>query len=832
MIFADNVSNIPQTITQPNGKTINCLGSGDEFYHYLHDANGYTIVQNPKDGFFYYGVRSGETIIPSAYVAGTVNLAKVGLEKEVKISERLYYERRAKFENPLKSTMSAPTKGLVNSLCIYISFADDSLFTRNRAYFKDMWSATDKSSVSDYFKETSYNQLDLEIYHYPVSPDSVTVSYKDIFPRNYYLPKTNANPDGYDGDSGTREQSMLKRAVEFVQNQIPDTVDIDKNKDGVVDNICFVIQGNSSAWADLLWPHKTGFYSFEVRVKGARINSYFLTMENGFGAGTMCHELCHIFGAPDLYNYSTATQPNPPKPVGEWCLMGNSQNIPQGICGFLKYKYIHWITNLPEINKSGVYSLKPMSQPSGNLFKIKSPFSRTEFFVLEYREKEGRYESSLPGTGLIVYRINTNVGSGNAAGPPDEIYIYRPGGSISEKGIIGSAALFPPNRTSLNDKTNPGCFLWNNGQGGQGGLDLFNLHFAGDSIIFEINIDPLLPPAKLDYNPGNGLVDLSWRPSLSTDFRTYYLYRNGDRYASTTLPTYRDSVVVEGQTYSYFVTAYYEGVNTGESDKSNEVTYSPKRIQSLPYKEDFEQPGHGWKIKGNVEGFQWGDATSLAMQTNNSTKFLGANSVAAGQNTVCSDYAITPRLNLYNKTKVYAHFEYSLKRWQKLDHLKVFFRKNQNYQWVLIIDLPTSGIDTNFKWEKYNLELPADCYTAEAQLGFQYDDGNDLGYGAAIDNVVIDEVATSGIENNPENFSAKLYPNPAENETTLEISGGLAAQVTIKLISIDGKILWSKVSENQPLKQETISLKGISKGLYYVVVEASDEVIIKSLIKN
>ncbi|MFA5815266.1 MAG: M6 family metalloprotease domain-containing protein [Bacteroidales bacterium] len=831
LIFADNVENVPQTITQPNGKIINCLGSGDEYYHRLHDANGYTIVLNPQDGFFYYGIRSGETVIPSRYVAGTVNPASVGLEKGVKISEQLYAERRAKFETPLKSVQGTPTRGLVNTLCFYISFADDSVFTRNRKYFKEMWSATDKSSVQDYFKEISYNTLDLEIYHFPVSPDTVTVSYKDIHPRNYYLPKSATNPDGYDGDNADREHSMLKRAVEFVQNQIPADVDVDMNDDGIVDNICFVIQGNSSAWADLLWPHAWGLFSYDVRVKGAQVNGYFLTMENGFGAGTMCHELGHIFGAPDLYHYSSSGKTGPDA-VGGWCLMCGSADPPQSICGFLKLKYNHWITDLPEITESGVYSLKPLSQPTDNLYKIKSPFSRTEYFVLEYRRKVGRYESSAPGTGLVVYRINPGAGNGNAGGPPDEVYVYRPGGSITEVGSLGSAAMIAPSKRAINDKTDPNCFLWNNGESGPGGLDLFNVSAAGDSITFEVKINHLFPPTELDYSPGNGVVDLSWEPSMAQDLRTYYVYRNGARYASTTLSTFRDNDIVEGQTYTYSVAAYYQGEYTGESVKSNEVTYTPKGIQTLPYKEDFEQSSHGWKIKGNVEGFQWGDATSLAMQTINTTKFLGANSVAAGAGTMCSDYAITPRLNLFGKNKVYLHFDYSLKRWQQLDHLKIYFRRNRNEIWVPIIDLPTSGIGAGFKWKKYNLELPADCYTSEAQIGFQYDDGNDLGYGAALDNVVIDEELASGIETNLENLVINLYPNPAGDETTLEISGTASGQVSLKLISIDGKTLWSKIRQNQAEGQETINLKGIAKGMYYIIIETTDQVIIKSVIKQ
>ncbi|MFA6482637.1 MAG: M6 family metalloprotease domain-containing protein [Bacteroidales bacterium] len=831
LVFADNVVNIPQTITQPNGQVINCLGSGDEFYHWLHDANGYTIVLNPQDGYFYYGIRSGDDVVPSKWVAGVVNPALVGLEKGVKISEALYAERRAKFETPLKSVNGSPTKGLVNSLCIYISFADDSVFTQTRAYFKDMWQATGKFSVQDYFKEISYHTLDLQIRHFPDSPDTLNLCYKDSHPRRYYLPKTNSNPDGYDGDNGVREHTMLKNAVESILSQIPADVDVDMNDDGLVDNVCFVIQGNSSAWADLLWPHAWSLFTYDVRIKGAKIGSYFLTMENGFGAGTMCHELGHVFGAPDLYHYASSGKTGPDA-VGGWCLMCGSANPPQSICGFLKLKYNHWIMDLPEITESGVYSLKPTTEPENNLYKIKSPFSKTEYFVLEYRKREGRYESSIPGTGLLVYRINPGAGNGNAGGPPDEVYVYRPGGTITEVGSLNAAAMVAPTRTSIGDKTDPNAFLWNGGQTGPGGLDLFNVSTAGDSISFEVTIIHLFPPTELNYNPGTGILDLTWRPSMVDGLTNYIVYRNGERYGTTAQSTFRDNDVVEGQIYTYAVSAYYEGDYTGESVKSNEVTYSPKGIQNLPYKEDFELASHGWKIKGSVEGFRWGDATSLTMQTTNTTKFLGANSVVAGAGTKCTDYAITPRLNLVNKTVVYVHFDYSLKRWQQLDHLKIFWRRSQTESWMPIIDMPTSGTGAGFRWRKYNLELPADSYFPAAQIGFQYDDGNDLGYGAAIDNVVIDEIATSGIEANAESLAVSLFPNPAGDQTTLQITGNNGGQVNLRLISADGRTLWSKANHYPASGQETIDLKGISKGMYYMIVETAGEVIIRSLVKQ
>ena len=47
------LKNIPARITQPDGKVIDCFASGDEFYNYLHDANGFTIVR-AENGYYCY----------------------------------------------------------------------------------------------------------------------------------------------------------------------------------------------------------------------------------------------------------------------------------------------------------------------------------------------------------------------------------------------------------------------------------------------------------------------------------------------------------------------------------------------------------------------------------------------------------------------------------------------------------------------------------------------------------------------------------------------------------------------------------------------------------
>ena len=52
--FCHWLENIPQQITQSDGRVIDCFASGDQFSHRLHDRNNYTIVLNELNGDFYY----------------------------------------------------------------------------------------------------------------------------------------------------------------------------------------------------------------------------------------------------------------------------------------------------------------------------------------------------------------------------------------------------------------------------------------------------------------------------------------------------------------------------------------------------------------------------------------------------------------------------------------------------------------------------------------------------------------------------------------------------------------------------------------------------------
>ena len=113
-----------------------------------------------------------------------------------------------------------------------------------------------------------------------------------------------------------------------------------------------------------------------------------------------------MLGAPDYYHYNGEGAPTP---VGGWDLMASNGNPPQYPSAFTKWKYFDWIDFIPEITLGGNYTLFPMTQQEDVAYKIASPNSDSEYFVLEYRKQEGVYESNLPGTrsGLVAYRVNT-----------------------------------------------------------------------------------------------------------------------------------------------------------------------------------------------------------------------------------------------------------------------------------------------------------------------------------------------------------------------------------------------------------------------------------------
>lgn len=513
-VSAAYVSFSPYTITQPDGKVIHCFVSGDEIFNWLHDAEGYTIIQAP-DGFYYYGKTSGKEVVPTQHKAGEVEPSTVGIPKWAKIPLAEYQRRRAVQQYNPNPSIRAPHSGTLNNLVIYIRFSDDTEFTSTRQYYDDKFNLLPGISMKSYYLDVSYNQLNISSTHYPECPMTTNLSYQDSHPRSYFQPyNASTNPNGYSGESERtyREHNLLKDAVDWVNinSPVPAGLNLDGDNDGNIDNVGFIIRGSNGAWATLLWAHSWVLYSYSVYINGKRLWEYTFQPETQNNVTILCHEMFHAIGAPDLYHYSYDGL----QPAQNWDLMEQGSGH---MGAYMKWKYSNntWISSIPQITVSGTYTLNPLTSATNNCYKIASPNSSTEYFVVEYRNASGNFESTLPGSGLLVYRINP-VYNGNANGPPDEVYIYRPNGTTTVNGSPGSAYFSSSSgRTAINDLTNPSSFLTN---GTSGGLDIFNVTSAGSTISFSININNIGVPSTFTATPvSSSQINLQWTKNISGD---------------------------------------------------------------------------------------------------------------------------------------------------------------------------------------------------------------------------------------------------------------------------------------------------------------------------
>lgn len=533
---------IPVTVKQPDGEELHLFASGDEFNNWLHDADHYTIMQDPITGCYVYAVEGPDgEVAPSIHQVGKVKPAEVGLKPGVTPSPGKIQQRiRKKREDPTfrssplqpQSILKAPQKGTINNLVIFIRFSDSPPFSHDINYYKNMFNSNSAgfNSLYNYYREASYNQLTIDTTFYPAPSGTVIQSYTDSHTRNYYQKyHASVNPTGYKNEtqSTQREHTLLKNAIEAVRGQVPANLNIDGDNDGKVDNVCFIIQGSPMGWNDLLWPHMWSLYSYDVLINNKLVSTFNFQLETATdeeGVGVLAHEMFHSLGAPDLYHYKHNKDITP---AWKWDLMEYNLNPPQHMGAYMKMQYGKWFNSITAITASGTYTLNPLTSSTNNAYKIASPNSSTEYFVLEYRKKTGTFESSLPNEGLLVYRVNTaRRGKGNPDANYekqiyDELYIYRPGGTAEANGTPADAPFSAGSgRTAIDDDTDPASFL---SDGSAGQLKISKIGTAGDTISFDVELTDAAQADLNPYQPSNwpDKMVLSKKPGTNKDKNTF-----------------------------------------------------------------------------------------------------------------------------------------------------------------------------------------------------------------------------------------------------------------------------------------------------------------------
>jgi M6 family metalloprotease-like protein len=542
--LAAPLRNVPQTLRQPDGTVVHLFVTGDEYYNRLHDANGFTVVRDPDNGYLVYAMKIDGRLQPTGFVVGKDDPAAAGLAPDLMPDPRtlpsadeLYPMARHHAQVRTMSLGNAPAFSAINNLVVFVSFADETTPAFWPADTYQAWFNSGPSSMEKYFLETSYDQLTVSSTFYPAPTGTTVVSFRDAHNRSYYRPyNATTNADGYqDSERNGREWALLQAAVDSIASQVPTSLDLDTNRDGYIDSVVFVVSGSAGSgdWSNLLWPHRWAIDDahYPARVNGKLLGDYNLQLNGNVEVGVLCHEMTHTLGAPDLYHYSSCPEPNTLVPVGRWDLMAEDRDPPQHTTAYLKWRYLGFIGTIPAITQSGDYTLNPLTSATDNCYRIASPNSTSEYFVVEYR-KPKVFDTTVPGSGLLVYRIDTAAdGQGDRCGPPDEVYVYRPGGTLTDDGNINHANFSGNptiNRTMIDDSTDPAPFLTS---GLPGGLSISNVGQAGDTISFHVAIQQGCVPAAFSLAaPANGAnlaptatATLSWTPAAgATSYDVYF----------------------------------------------------------------------------------------------------------------------------------------------------------------------------------------------------------------------------------------------------------------------------------------------------------------------
>lgn len=268
-----------------------------------------------------------------------------------------------------------------------------------------------------------------------------------------------------------------------------------------IDNTTIIIQGRSSSGSDFLWPHKSvsavttmiknKYYIGNYNV----IDSYSLTGAVSACQGVISHEFLHSVGLPDLYRVNGASG----APVGVWDIMASDSFFQQYPLSYQRYK-MGWVP-MKQISESGTYTLDPVSSDSDTiLYEIKTPMSGSESFILEYRKKVTDnfsnlgFETKIPSSGLLIYRVNRSVPNLTNAQGQDYLYVFRPGetDTTSSSGDLFKAALDPSdNRTSFGSAdftatVSDGTIFYSDGS--NSGIVISDVAYNDDSSQISFNI--------------------------------------------------------------------------------------------------------------------------------------------------------------------------------------------------------------------------------------------------------------------------------------------------------------------------------------------------------
>lgn len=413
--------------TQPDGRSLQVRGWGDQHQAVFETLDGYTVTQNPQSGFYEIAQLSadgnrlqplpgaaaqpdgGRAAVPRGLRVAPAAARAAGREATSVLGPRRCDERRLERRQQRQAMRAAAAAGGIMrappqrttvgdylGLCLLIDFSDSpqTISRDDVDHFCNQAGYTgfgNKGSVHDYFLDQSIGRCR---YTNVVAP-----YYRARFAKTHYT-----DPDV---PYGQRAQELIQEALAFHKAQGLNFSGLTSDDQGFVYAMNVYYAGpNVNNWSKGLWAHASALNNPVALAPGKVARDYqFTHMGFELELGTFCHENGHMLcDYPDLYDYG-----NQSGGVGYYCLMcaGNHANPknPVGISAYLK-RLSGWAGIVTALEHGKTVSL----EASGNKMAMLAK-NDAEYFLIENRQKTGR-DAALPDDGLAIWHVD-ELGSNN-----------------------------------------------------------------------------------------------------------------------------------------------------------------------------------------------------------------------------------------------------------------------------------------------------------------------------------------------------------------------------------------------------------------------------------
>ena len=541
-LYSVSAPPFPFEVEQSDGSKISVRLFGSEYYNLMETEDGYVIKYINNDlhqGWFYSLLDENGEFIPSNILVkypapNDLEIPKHLRENSPRIRNLNYHPENInsfQHNNLQRGILDSTLKPLV----LLVDFRDEGptyypenfanlLFAENLESIDTDLPGDYKMSVRDYYDEISNGKQKI------IGDVGSVVGWERA--RNdysYYVDGVNGTGTGEDHGVSRSAAALIVEIAMKIDEEGFDFTQFD-NGEGVIDVVILIVAGKGGDIEDnFFWPHmyivpkaghgledidehapsnSAGYFS-PGSTNGVGIYKYIVIHEkyawSQSGAfmgdihpiGTICHEIGHVLGLPDLYNTLDIDDPG----IGRWGLMGSGnyyqQPSPAYMSAWSRYRlgYIEPFI-IGNIIESIQEVLLPAEIGSSEQTAMILPMDTNmpqEYLIIENRQKMGS-DQHLNSPGLMVWQVDETM---------TDIYPAR---NVNENPDCYGVSHLGSGMTTLN---NPYTYSYDRDgdgdidQGSGSNIEISNIVEDLNKVISLEVINPNLQGNVIGYDEGN-----------------------------------------------------------------------------------------------------------------------------------------------------------------------------------------------------------------------------------------------------------------------------------------------------------------------------------------